>query len=204
MRRERKHRLPGGRRRAHRGCRRSGSAASELIAQHSGRRPHRAELARGHRGRVHRARRERAEAAVGVEEHTFRRDVTQRRTDPVADLAHALDRVGARVHHAEPELLPAGRNDFAGARGRVLEHQLAHRQIARVKTLITQLGQRDARLPLKERCAEALSRDVGDDAEAVRKQAELEAAMAAVEALILDTFLGGGAKGAAGSGGGPR
>ena len=65
-------------------------------------------------------------------------------------------------------------------------------RIGRVKELMAQLGQRDRRLPLRERCAEALARDAGANPEVERKRAELEAAMSAVERLIRKTFLGAG------------
>jgi Fe-S-cluster containining protein len=64
-------------------------------------------------------------------------------------------------------------------------------RIGRVKELMAQLGQRDPRLTLKERCAETLARDAGAKPELNRKRAELEAAMSAVETLIQVTFLGG-------------
>jgi len=64
-------------------------------------------------------------------------------------------------------------------------------QIGRVKRLLVELSQRDQRLPLKERCAEALAMEVRATAQVKRKRAELEAAMSAVEASIRNTFLGG-------------
>lgn len=67
----------------------------------------------------------------------------------------------------------------------------AMKRIGRVKELMAQLGQRDRRLPLRERCADALAKDVDADPEVNRKRAELEAAMSAVEALIRKTFLSG-------------
>ena len=67
----------------------------------------------------------------------------------------------------------------------------AHKRIGRVKTLMAQLGQRGEHLPLKERCAEALSRKAGSDPEMNRKRAELETAMSAKEEFIRKTFLGG-------------
>jgi Fe-S-cluster containining protein len=68
-------------------------------------------------------------------------------------------------------------------------------RIRQVKELMLQLGQRDERLPLKERCAEALIRDVPANPEVNRKRAELEVAMSAVEKLIRKRFLGAGGKG---------
>ena len=70
----------------------------------------------------------------------------------------------------------------------------ALKQVGLVRKLAARLGQHDARLPLKERCAEALAPDAGADAgpETDRKRAELETAMAAVERLIRKTFLRSG------------
>jgi uncharacterized protein len=65
----------------------------------------------------------------------------------------------------------------------------ALKRIGRVKDLLAQLGQHDGRLPLGERCAEALAKDTDADPEVNRKRAELEAAMSAVEGLIRKTFL---------------
>ena len=63
-------------------------------------------------------------------------------------------------------------------------------RIAQVKVLIARLGPGDDGLPLVERCAEALARDTGADADLGRKHAELEAAMSGVEALLRKSFLG--------------
>ena len=68
----------------------------------------------------------------------------------------------------------------------------ALKQIGRVKELMAQLGQRDRRLPLRERCAETLAREAGADPEIRLKRAELEAAMSGVEQLIRKRFLGDG------------
>lgn len=67
-------------------------------------------------------------------------------------------------------------------------------RIRRVHGLLAQLGQRHVRLPLRERCAEALAGEAGANQEVSRKRAELEAAMSAVERLMRRTFLGTGAK----------
>jgi hypothetical protein len=69
----------------------------------------------------------------------------------------------------------------------------ALKQIGRVNELMAQLGHRGGRLPLRERCAEALARKASTDPKVNRKRAELEAAMASVEGLIRKTFLGGDA-----------
>jgi len=63
-------------------------------------------------------------------------------------------------------------------------------RIGRVKELMARLGQRGRRLPLRERCAETLARETPADPEVIRRRAELEAAMSAVEALIRTRFLG--------------
>ena len=68
----------------------------------------------------------------------------------------------------------------------------ARERIGRMKELLARLGQRDERLPLNERCVEALSRGAGSDPEVTRDRAELEAAMSAVEGLLRTRFLGGG------------
>ena len=70
----------------------------------------------------------------------------------------------------------------------------AHQRIARVTGLLAQLGRRDPRLPLKERCAEALAREPSANPALNRQRAELEAAMAAVERWIRRRFMGGTAR----------
>jgi len=69
----------------------------------------------------------------------------------------------------------------------------ALKRVARVRELAAALGQRDGRLPLKERYAEALA--LADEAANTpalnRKRAELEAEMTAVEELMRRRFLGG-------------
>ena len=69
----------------------------------------------------------------------------------------------------------------------------ALKRIERVKELIVALGQVNERLPLKERCVEALAlaEEVAADPEINRTRDELEAAMISVESLIQETFLGG-------------
>ena len=66
----------------------------------------------------------------------------------------------------------------------------AQRLTQRVRELLAQCSEGDVRLPLKERCAEALAGDPGASAEVRRKHAELAAAMSAVETMIWQTFLG--------------
>lgn len=70
----------------------------------------------------------------------------------------------------------------------------ALKRIGRVKELMARLGQREERLSLKERCAEALAGIQGASPEANQARGELEAAMSAVETLISSRFLGDGRK----------
>jgi uncharacterized protein len=79
-----------------------------------------------------------------------------------------------------------GAADVPRARRRIAE---TRRRIRRVEELLTRLGRRDARLPLGERCAEALAADSGPSAE--RTRARLEAAMSAVQDMLRETFLEG-------------
>jgi uncharacterized protein len=80
----------------------------------------------------------------------------------------------------------AGTMSVEGASVHVAE---ALRQIERAKTLLLELGQRDLRLPLKERAAEALVGAVGDSPEQTQRRARLAAAMSGLERLIRDRFL---------------
>lgn len=66
-------------------------------------------------------------------------------------------------------------------------------RIERIQELIVQLGAGDDQFPLKERCMEALelSENIEVDPGINRKRVELQAAMASVEDLIRETFLGG-------------
>ena len=67
----------------------------------------------------------------------------------------------------------------------------ALRRIERVQQLSVELGAGDERLPLKERCVEALARAEEGPANPRmnRTRVELQAAMAALERLIQKTFL---------------
>jgi len=68
----------------------------------------------------------------------------------------------------------------------------ALKRIGRVKELIVQLGTGDERLPLKERCVEALAlSEAAANPAKNRKRAKLQTAMTAVERSIQATFLGG-------------
>ena len=82
------------------------------------------------------------------------------------------------------------------ARQGVVSVEQAQRHIAgalvavgRVKGLLEQLGQRDGRLPLRERCTDALAMVTPANPDAGRHRIELEAEMSAVERLIRKTFL---------------
>ena len=68
----------------------------------------------------------------------------------------------------------------------------AHKRIRRVRELLVEVGQGDKRLPLKERCAEALAGDADATPEVKRKRAALDAAMSDVETMISERFLGSG------------
>lgn len=62
-------------------------------------------------------------------------------------------------------------------------------QIAKVEALLAQLGAGNRRMPLKERCQEALSKKSGGRSDMDRTQAELETAMSSVEQTIRTIFL---------------
>lgn len=68
----------------------------------------------------------------------------------------------------------------------------AVKQVGHVRKLAADLGQRNERLSLKERCLEALamSAETATTPALTRKRAQLQAEMAAVEGLIQNTFLG--------------
>jgi hypothetical protein len=68
----------------------------------------------------------------------------------------------------------------------------AREQIRHVRALLSRLGNRDEELPIRERCAETLAAEGGATPETIRDRAELEAAMAALENMIWNTFLGSG------------
>ena len=62
--------------------------------------------------------------------------------------------------------------------------------IRRVRTLLNQLGEGDSQLPLAERCAEALAKDMGSAPGMKRKQTQLESAMTRLQDHLQRTFLG--------------
>jgi uncharacterized protein len=68
----------------------------------------------------------------------------------------------------------------------------AQGRIQRVRDLLTQLGERQVRLPLKERCAAALAGEAGTRPDVDGKRAELDAAARALDRMIESTFLGRG------------
>ena len=65
------------------------------------------------------------------------------------------------------------------------------KEVGRVKVLIAQLGQREERLPLKERFSEALalSSNITDDRHTNRKRADVKMAITRVQNLLQKTFL---------------
>ena len=68
----------------------------------------------------------------------------------------------------------------------------AREQIRHVRVMLDRLGNRDEKLPIKERCAETLAGQGGTRPGTIRDRAELEHAMAALESTIWNTFLGSG------------
>jgi len=89
----------------------------------------------------------------------------------------------------ECRLLQDVRRGAVGAEDATEQIAEALKRIGRVKDLLAQLGQHDGRLPLMERCAEALAEDTDADPDVNRRRDELEAAMSEVEGLIQKTFL---------------
>jgi len=76
---------------------------------------------------------------------------------------------------------------------RALEHIAdARDQIRRVRETLDRLGNRDASLPIKERCAETLAAEGATTPETIKDRAELETAMATLEKTVWNTFLGSG------------
>jgi len=67
----------------------------------------------------------------------------------------------------------------------------AREQIQQVRAMLGRLGNRDVRLPIKERCAETLAAEGGTTSE-IKERAELEAAMTHLENTIWNSFLGDG------------
>jgi Fe-S-cluster containining protein len=68
----------------------------------------------------------------------------------------------------------------------------AQERIRHVRTLLERLGNRDEALPIKERCAETLALEDRATSGTIQDRADLEAAMAALENMIWNTFLGSG------------
>ena len=92
----------------------------------------------------------------------------------------------------ECQLLQDGRRGAVSVEVAVGKIAEAHKWIRRVRDLLDQLGGGNTRLPLKERCAEALAGGAGASPEVARKHVELEAAMSALETMVWQTFLGSG------------
>lgn len=65
----------------------------------------------------------------------------------------------------------------------------ARAQVQHVKTLLARMETPPANLPIAERCADAIAAASGASADANRRRAALEAAMAAVAHTIRTTFL---------------
>ena len=66
----------------------------------------------------------------------------------------------------------------------------ARAQVQRVKALLAREEPRPVRLPLEERCAEAIAAAIADSPAASRRRHQLEAAMAVLARTIRTTFLG--------------
>lgn len=64
------------------------------------------------------------------------------------------------------------------------------RQVRRVRSLLARLGSPEARLPLAERCAEALASEADSGPLAARRRTQLRAARSALERSIRTRFLG--------------
>ncbi len=81
-----------------------------------------------------------------------------------------------------------GAMDVKRARGHIAD---ALRRIRRAQALLARLGRRDERLPLRERCADALAMQTSGNPDVNRRRAELQAGVSAVERLTRKVFLGG-------------
>lgn len=66
----------------------------------------------------------------------------------------------------------------------------ALRRARRARALLSQLGDKDSGLPLKERAAEALSKEPSSDQALNEKRVELSAEMSALGKLLRKSFLG--------------
>jgi uncharacterized protein len=85
----------------------------------------------------------------------------------------------------------AGAATVEQARAHITE---AFTYIRRIRTLLVELGERNQRLPLNERCAHALAKDMGRVPRMSQKQTELEEAFNALDRLIQGTFFDRGAR----------
>jgi hypothetical protein len=72
------------------------------------------------------------------------------------------------------------------------EIENARGQVRLVKAILRRLGDRQASLPIRERCAEALAAEGTSNSRTIQARAKLEAAMRALEKSIRSTFLGSG------------
>jgi len=85
----------------------------------------------------------------------------------------------------------AGATTVEQARAHITQ---AFTYIGRVRALLNVLGERNVRLPLNERCAHALAKDMDSVAGMSQRQAELEDAIKALDRLIQTTFFESGAE----------
>ena len=110
----------------------------------------------------------------------------------------ALDGTRCRVYAHRPKcclsfecrLLQEARRGVVGPERAVVLIAETRTQIGRVKQLMAGYGPVDGSLPLREACAETLASDRSTGPAAEAKRSELEAAMAAVDAMLQRTFLG--------------
>jgi Fe-S-cluster containining protein len=66
------------------------------------------------------------------------------------------------------------------------------KRIRRLRELLAEAGQRDVRLPLKQRCKRAIAALAGESGDAKRTRSELNSAMSAIDEIIWQNFLGSG------------
>ncbi len=129
---------------------------------------------------------------VQVEEHDGDSELMQL---PCAALCGT--RCGVYAHRPrvcrtfECRLLQETRRGEVGVKRAIALIDETRTRIGKVKELLVQLGDVDAGLPLRERCAEVLATDVRSTARTRSARAELEIEMSAVETTIRKSFLGG-------------
>src|SRR5206468_2467572 len=100
------------------------SSTRRLAAKLTRRGDHRADFRCRSLPGIHRPARERAEAAIGIQEDLAGRVEAKRVLYGRANGGGRFHGVGPRVDHAQAQLLAAERQEIAGAIGRVLEHEL--------------------------------------------------------------------------------